>query len=92
MTDNFTGPELFEQSAAALRDVIDPPSDDQDTDQLLKIAQIYAIQAQTAAIAMFAGLYANAHDMGSREIEAWGGVIPAPPHPDGPECPEQKKD
>lgn len=60
MTDNPTGPALF-QEAAQHRDTF------------------IAMQANTAALVMFAGLYADAHGIRSRELEVWTEVLPAPP-------------
>jgi hypothetical protein len=77
--DNLTGPELFEQSMAHLNDVINPASFDQDNNELLQIAQTCAINAQTAAIVMLAGIQADVHNLYRRELEVWGEVIPTPP-------------
>ena len=79
MTDNMTGPELFADSLSHLRDVIDPPSSDQDNALLLGIAQVRATHALTAAVTMLGTMFAASHGMRSREAEVWAEVIPAPP-------------
>lgn len=79
MSDDMTGPELFSHSVLHVRDVIDPASDEQDSALYLGIAQVQATNANTAALVMLAGLYADAHGMPSREVEAWAEVIPATP-------------
>lgn len=79
MSDNLNGPELFGDSLAHLRDVIEPTGMDQDDALYLRIAQVRATQANTAALVMLAGLYADAHGIRSRELEVWSEAIPSPP-------------
>lgn len=76
MTDNLTGPELFEASVSHLRDAIDPPSADQDNALVLGIAQVQATHALTAVLAMIAE---NMRDFPPYEMEAWREVLPLPP-------------
>jgi hypothetical protein len=64
MTTKRTGPELFAR-ALSVRDMTE--------------AQVAAINANTAALVMLAGLYANNHSMRSRELEVWADVLPSPP-------------
>lgn len=75
----LTGPELFESAIAHLTDVINPPSSDQNNDEFLKISQVYATQANTAAIVLLAGIVADAANIRAFELDAWAEVIPAPP-------------
>lgn len=79
MTDELTGPELFKHSTSHLRDVIDPVAEDQDDTLFLRIAQVQATNANTAALVMLAGLYADAHGIRSRELEVWSEAIPPSP-------------
>lgn len=64
MTNNPTGPELFER-ALSVSDLTD--------------SRVAAINANTAALVMLTGLYAASHSMRSRELEVWADVIPKPP-------------
>lgn len=79
MTDELTGPELFKHSTSHLRDVIDPQMEDQDDTLFLRIAQVQATNANTAALVMLAGLYADAHGIRNRELEVWSEAIPPSP-------------
>lgn len=79
MTDNLTGPELF---SVVNRD-IDAALEDAEASNgeralAVAVAQATATQANTAALVMLAGLYADAHGMRSRELEVWSEVIPSP--------------
>ena len=79
MTDNMTGPELFDCSMGHITDAMEQCNEPVTRTDYLRIAQIHATHAQTAVIALFAGLFADAHDMRSRELQVWNEVIPAPP-------------
>lgn len=76
MTDELTGPELLKQSMAALRDVIEPKSADQDNAMLLGVSTVHALHALTAAVLMSVE---NSHQYPPYETETWRDVIPLPP-------------
>lgn len=79
MTDHLTGPELFTAVGGKIHDAQQETTGSPHALSDLAHAQLMATQAQTAALVMFAGLYADAHGIRSREIEVWTEVIPAPP-------------
>lgn len=79
MSDNPTGPELFAAVGGKMADAqMETPGSPLELSDLVT-AQLMATQANTAALVMFAGLYANAHGIRDRELEVWSEVIPAPP-------------
>lgn len=75
----LTGPELYaavgDKVADAHMETPGSPMEQSD----LAMARLMATQANTAALVMFAGLYADAHGIRSRELEAWAEKIPSPP-------------
>lgn len=79
-----TGPELFTQAISHLRDVHQPPSvpwGPKHDEKYLKIAQVYATLAQTAAIVLLAEITADAADINYRigsDLYAWRKAIPRP--------------
>lgn len=104
MTPNPTGPDLFAHSWKSYEEAFETQGDtglDNSGAQMLSLlaAQVTATQAQTAALVMFAGLYADAHGIRSREVEVWADAIPSPPLVEcwgketrRPECAERHTD
>lgn len=83
MNHPLTGSELFQGSMAHLRDVIDPPSPDMrgdgDEDTFTRIAQVYAVNANTAILVTIADLIAKATGQRNADLEEWAEVIGSAP-------------
>ncbi len=79
MTDNPTGPDLFEMALAHVRDAREKTRPGSTNEvSLLRFAGIYADLARTAAIVTQTELIA-APGIGDDELDAWRRVIPMPP-------------
>lgn len=79
MSNHRTGPELFQQAIDSLSAADDERLGSANETAFLRYAQVRAVQANTAALVMLAGLHADAHGIRSRELEVWAEVLPAPP-------------
>jgi hypothetical protein len=79
VTDDLTGPEMFDSSMAHLRDAIGTDGDTALEEKLLKVAEIQAVHANTAAIVMLGGLFASAMNLRNADLDGWMAVIPPTP-------------
>lgn len=99
MTDNLTGPELFNAVGSKVADAHETGTDAELARFDLSVASILATQANTAALVMFAGLFAHVHDVRDADLEGWAKVVPPSPRTEcwsmqvrRPECIERHTD
>jgi hypothetical protein len=97
--EKMTGPEMFAEAESHLTEIAEGGAEYTSVtgkavdNRLLyaTIATAHATQAQTAALVMFAGLYATAHNIRSQGLEAWKGAIPDSPLAPEPTPPQPVK-